>query len=284
MPSTDVVEPPAKEDAQAGSDKSTASEAESRSTESKAGQPADEVQDFVTHPDTGQRINLKSGEKDWLAQQGYRALEREQQARRAVEEKPKEVEPEPQSEKEAVVQPEGTEDDAASERVAQLEAKLAKAQQALDGITERESERDRAKQVQDREDVDRRMLHELAKQHGVDGADPKDLRLIAHRANDIADEALRDGQVRTFASCYEEAKQELGQRFAKSDRAWLAEKKEAAKSAAEPPGSVSAAELPASAMPVTKADNRKLAAEMEDGTVTERAHQRFNAMMARGNV
>ena len=275
---TAVADPPAK----AETPPDPAADSDAKAADAKAVEAANTPQEYVIHPDNATRISLKPGEKDWLAGHGFKALEQTEAARLAALEKPKEPESEP--EKQAAVQPEDAEDDAATQRVAQLETKLAKAQEALDGITQREEARERNQQVQEREDAERTMLNELARQHGIDAANPVDRRMVEHRANDLANEAVKKKQVRTFASCYEEAKGEIGERLAKGGRAWLADKKAVADKSAEPPGGVSTAELPATAAPRNKTEERQLVAEMEDGTVTERAHARFNQMLARENV
>lgn len=238
------------------------------------------LDDYVIDPDTAQRIPLKAGEKDFLAQEGYRALMRKNAAERKAAETPEEPGPELEKKVEPAFEADDEVDDAAAKRVARLEADLKRTQDSIAKFEAKDEQRALADQRQKQVEDERKMLDELARQNSLDSVDPIDREMVEARANRIASDALANGQARTFADCYGQAKTEIGDRLAAGGRTWLEGKKKAADTAAEPPGGTSAAELPTTAMPVTKEDSRRLAQEVEDGTVTERAHQRFKRMMA----
>ncbi len=235
---------------------------------------------------TGQVIPVTPQERDWLAQQG---LQRLAEQRAAKEEGSK---PAPESKTDTTSAKavetgnpaESDEDDPALKKVAALESRLDQTTRTLAEIQQRDERRQQGEKLRQDQASQQRMLEELERQHGLEHASKVDRAMVSHRANDLADEAVAANRVVTYAACHEAATKEIGERLAEGVRAQWAGKQKVREAATEGPAGISAAEVTPPKFAKTKEENRKLAKEARDGTITERAQERYERIMSGSGV
>ena len=256
-------------------------------------EPASPVSDeatMVTIVDavTGQAIPMKPHERDWLAQQGLQRLAEQRAAKSAEEQaaKSEKLKPDTTSAKaiETESPAESDEDDPALKKVVALESRLDQTTRTLDEIQQRDQRRQEDEKLQQGQASQQRMLEELERQHGLEHASKVDRAMVSHRANDLANEAGDAGRVVTYAACHEAATKEIRERLAEGVRAQWAGKQKVREAATEGPAGISAAEVAPPKFAKTKEENRKLAQEARDGTITERAQARYERIMSGSGV
>lgn len=259
--------------------------------EKESASPVSEEATKVTIVDavTGQMIPVTPQERDWLAQQGLQRLaeQRAAKAKQDTESKPvAESKPDPAAAKavETAATAESDEDDPALKKVVALESRLEQTARTLAEIQQRDERRTQDETLLKNQASQQRMLGELERQHGLEHASKVDRAMVSHRANDLANEAAEAGRVTTFAACHEAATKEIGERMAEGVRAQWAGKKKVRDAAAEGPAGISAAEITPPKFAKTREENRKLAQEARDGTITERAQARYEQIMSGAGV
>lgn len=243
--------------------------------------PAEPEKFNVTDPSTGQSIPVTEDERDWLAQQGLAAWKEREAAGKAAAANPEPVEPKAP---EPVAADESGDDDPTAKRMTQLETQIQSVTAALKKGEDREEQRQAVETANGQKASRQRMIDNLAKQHGLEGADPTYRKMVEHRADDLADEALATGQVVTYADCHKRAASEVGDRVAEGARSRWEGKKKVRENAAEPSAGASAAQMAPPKFATTKAEERALSAEMADGSITVRANERFKKIMAGSGV
>lgn len=255
-------------------------EAESAPNETSApvdlASTADPKQVHITHPSSGEPIAMTSQERDWLAQQGLVALADKRAAKETAAATPAPTETKPDTPT-VVEEPEDA--DPVTKRMSQLESQIESAKLALQKVEDRDRERQATEDARGRKDNRQRMLDALARQHGLEGADQVYRKMVEHRADDLADQAIAESRIVTQDECFKLAAKEIGSRVAEGARTQWEGKKKVRESAAEPSSGTSAAEMAPPVFAKTKAEERKLAADMADGTITVRANDHFKKIM-----
>lgn len=232
--------------------------------------PASSKRVHVTHPSSGEPISMTAQERDWLAQQGFVALAE----KRAAKEAAVEVKPDV-----PVVVDEPEDMDPVAKRMSQLESQIESTKQAYQKLEDRERVRQATEDARGRKDDRQRMLDALARQHGLEGADPVYRKMVEHRADDLADQAIAESRIVTQDECFKLAAKEIGSRVAEGARTQWEGKKRVRESAAEPSSGTSAAEMAPPVFAKTKAEERVLAAKMADGSITVEANEHFKKIM-----
>lgn len=235
---------------------------------------------------TGQVIPVTPQERDWLAQQGLQRLAEQRAAKEEGSKSAAESKTDTTSAKavETGNPAESDEDDPALKKVVALESRLDQTTRTLDEIQQRDQLRQENEKLRQGQASQQRMLEELERQHGLEHASEVDRAMVKHRANDLANEAANASRVVTYAACHEAATKEIGERLAEGVRAQWAGKQKVREAATEGPAGISAAEITPPKFAKTKEENRKLAQEMRDGTVTDRAQARYEQIMSGSGV
>lgn len=160
-----------------------------------------------------------------------------------------------------------------------LMKEIAQLKSQIDILNKDKNNRTEQERQELRNAANRRIVNQLGNKYAPK-ADKQTREMIEDRARRILSDAVEKDEVITGDQAYKQAAKFVADRLSAKFANYVNAKKETRAKATEVPGGASVISSTTAGKELTKEDQRRLAAEMRDGTVTKRAQAKFKELMS----